>query len=412
MSIGHPQENNDKARDDAASESVAVLCERLRASEAKAHALERQLSAREARLNSIFNAAVEGIITIDRLGRVVSANASVEAILGYGEAELAGRNIAMLMPAEHARRHDQYIQNYIDSGISKIIGSVREVEGLHKDGRAVALDLSLAEFTIDGEIFFTGIVRDISQRKLQEREHRAHLEELAHVARLSLMGEMASGIAHEVNQPLTAIAAYTEVCLNLLGMPSFDPAKLRAILTKTHQQALRAGQIVHRMRDFVRSKTSGRAAANINDLVRECIGLCAAEIRLQNIVFCLELTDGLPQVYVNVIQVEQVLMNVLKNAIEAMHDQARPRHLIVRTQASAEGIEIVIKDNGHGVSDAERGNVMTPFFTTKKNGMGMGLAISRSLIEAHHGSLRFNSKAGKGTTFYVTLPAKENVDGR
>lgn len=412
MSIGHPQENNDKARDDAAAESVAVLRERLRASEAKAHALERQLSAREARLNSIFNAAVEGIITIDRLGRVVSANASVEAILGYGEAELAGRNIAMLMPAEHARRHDQYIQNYIDSGISKIIGSVREVEGLHKDGRAVALDLSLAEFTIDGEIFFTGIVRDISQRKLQEREHREHLEELAHVARLSLMGEMASGIAHEVNQPLTAIAAYTEVCLNLLGMPSFDPAKLRAILAKTHQQALRAGQIVHRMRDFVRSKTSGRATANINDLVRECIGLCAAEIRLQNIVFCLELTDGLPQVYVNVIQVEQVLMNVLKNAIEAMHDQARPRHLIVRTQASAEGIEIVIKDNGHGVSDAERGNVMTPFFTTKKNGMGMGLAISRSLIEAHHGSLRFNSKAGKGTTFYVTLPAKENVDGR
>jgi two-component system sensor kinase FixL len=377
-------------------------------------ASKQALREREAKLNSIFNAAVEGIITIDRHGCVVTANAAVKSILGYAEEELIGRSINMLMPSEQAVQHDQHIKDYISNRQSKIIGSIREVEGLHKGGWTVPLDLSLAEFFIDGEIFFTGILRDISQRKLQEQDNREHLEELAHVTRLGLMGEMASGIAHEVNQPLTAIVAYTEVSLSLLKMPRFDTEKLAGILAKTHQQALRAGQIIHRMRDFVRSKTAARALVCVNQLIKDCIGLCADDIKLQNIKLALELTVDLPSVYVNEVQIEQVLLNLLRNAIEAMKDLAHdhPRRLTISTRLDGrQYVEVAVEDTGPGIAAADLAKIMTPFYTTKKNGMGMGLSISRSLVEAHHGALRFNSLSGGGCTFYVTLPSKEQANG-
>ncbi|MGR8952408.1 MAG: PAS domain S-box protein, partial [Gammaproteobacteria bacterium] len=307
---------------------------------------KQRLREREARLNSIFNAAVEGIITIDRNGIVVNANTAVKAILGYAEEELIGRNICMLMPSIHAEEHDQYIRDFIDSRASRIIGNVREVEGLHKEGWTVPIDLSLAQFTIDGKIYFTGILRDTSQRKRQERENREHLEELAHVTRLSLMGEMASGIAHEVNQPLTAIVAYTEVSLNLLQSPKPNTARLVDILTKTHQQALRAGQIIHRMRDFIRTKTSNRTSVNINKLVRDSIGLCANDMKVQNIQLRLELSDHLPVVYANEVQIEQVLLNLIKNAMDAMQElpQDLQRRLRIKTQLDARhGVEILVE---------------------------------------------------------------------
>lgn len=375
---------------------------------------KQRLREREAKLNSIFNAAVEGIITIDRNGCVVTANAAVKSILGYAEEELVGKSVNMLMSPEQAEQHDQHIRNYIDRGNSKIIGSIREVEGLHKGGWRVPLDLSLAEFFIDGEIFFTGILRDTRQRKLQEQENREHLEELAHVMRLGLMGEMASGIAHEVNQPLTAIVAYTEVSVNLLKSPNPDTVKLAGILAKIHQQGLRAGQIIHQMRDFIRSKTTSRVPVSINQLIRDCIGLCAADIKLQNIKLGLELAADLPPAYVNEVQIEQVLINLLRNAIEAMKDLPHDHQRLLNIQTHLDRrqyIEIVVTDNGPGISAADHSKILRPFYTTKKNGMGMGLSISRSLIEAHHGALRFNSMAGNGCTFYVTLPSKEQANG-
>ncbi|MGJ0485514.1 MAG: PAS domain S-box protein [Methylomicrobium sp.] len=374
---------------------------------------KQRLREREAKLNSIFNAAVEGIITIDRHGRVVTANAAVTAILGYSEKELTGISINKLISPEQSEQHDQYIKDYIDNGNSKIIGSIREVEGLHKGGWIVPLDLSLAEFSIDGEIFFTGILRDITQRKLQEQEKREHLEELSHVTRLSLMGEMASGIAHEVNQPLTAIVAYTEVSVNLLTSLNPDAVKLAGILAKTHQQALRAGQIIHRMRDFIRSKTATRTLVSINQLIKDCIGLCATDIKLQNITLGLELAADLPSVYVNEVQIEQVLLNLFRNAVEAMRDLPHDyqRRLVIQTQLDRrQYIEITVMDNGPGISAADHAKIMTPFYTTKKNGMGMGLSISRSLVEAHHGALRFHSLPENGCAFYVTLPSKEQLN--
>ena len=368
---------------------------------------KRELLGREAKLNSIFNAAVEGIITINEKGIIESVNAAVTAIFGYEKDELIGQNIKMLMPPNQGDKHGNFLIRYLKSNKPDIIGTVRELLGKHKDGTLVPIDLSVAEFEIDGKCYYTGLFRDVTERKRKELKDKEHLAELAHVTRLGLMGEMASGIAHEVNQPLTAITNYTQVCLNLLSSETVDRIKLSETLQKTHQQALKAGQIIHRMRDFVRSRKIHRTAVDINDLVQTAMALCEADCKQLQIQHKTELSASLPSVYVDYVQIEQVLLNLMRNSVEALHamPESRCKQLIVQTYLNDKNqIEVRVKDNGPGLDESQQREVLKPFYTTKAAGMGMGLSISRSIVEAHNGLLRFNSKKGKGSTFYFTLP--------
>ncbi|MGR9116622.1 MAG: PAS domain-containing sensor histidine kinase [Gammaproteobacteria bacterium] len=368
---------------------------------------KRELLNREAKLNAIFNAAVEGIITINENGTIESVNTSVTTIFGYEKEELIGQNIKMLMPSQHRKRHDDYLIDYLKSNKPHIIGRVRELQGKHKDGQLVSIDLSVAEFDIDDKRYYTGLLRDVSERKRKEQKDKEHLAELAHVTRLGLMGEMASGIAHEVNQPLTAIANYSQVCLNLLDTESVDLSRLSEILQKTHQQSIKAGQIIHRMRDFVRSRKIQCTAVDINDLVLTAMAICEAECKQMQIEHKTELSEALPNVFVDYVQIEQVLLNLMRNSVEALHAMPnnRRKQLIVQTYLNDKNqIEVRVKDNGPGLDESQQREILKPFFTTKKSGMGMGLSISRSIVEAHNGLLSFNSKKGKGSTFYFTLP--------
>jgi C4-dicarboxylate-specific signal transduction histidine kinase len=250
----------------------------------------------------------------------------------------------------------------------------------------------------------------VSSRKLKEQEDKAHLDELAHVTRLGLMGEMASGIAHEVNQPLTAIAGYTQACLNFMQAEKPDLLQLREILQKTYQQALRAGQIIHRMREFVTFKTIHRSTVEINDLINVCISLCAADLKDSNLAHKFDLAKNLPAVYADSVQIEQVLLNLIRNSLDALKNLPKKTQRLLSIQTSRDDrhcIVIRIKDNGPGIEIAEQEKILTPFYTTKKSGMGMGLSISQSIVKAHGGVLSFNSKPGKGTTFYFTLPIQE-----
>ncbi|MFA6051479.1 MAG: PAS domain S-box protein [Methylobacter sp.] len=368
---------------------------------------KHQLREREAKLNSIFNASIEGIITIDTAGNIISVNAAVETIFGYRVEDLIGSSINKLMPLPLRNKTRRNLKDYLQAYMPKNIGQINEVEGIRKDGSSVPLDLSIAKFSIDKTTYFTGIVRDVSLRKHQEQLDKEHLDELAHVTRLGLMGEMASGIAHEVNQPLTAIANYTQACLNFIRGENPDLEQLDEILFKTHQQTLRAGQIIHRLRDFVKSKKIHRTTADINTLIHDAISLCNAEFRPNNIRLRLELAKNLPAVYVDNVQIEQVIINLIKNSIDALKNlpQKTQRHLAIQTQLNDDNdIEIRVKDNGPGIDEAQQQKILTPFYTTKSDGMGMGLVISRSLVEAHDGVLYFNSKPENGTTFYFTLP--------
>ncbi|MGZ5012227.1 MAG: PAS domain-containing sensor histidine kinase, partial [Methylobacter sp.] len=363
----------------------------------------------EAQLNSIFNASVEGIIIVDMSNIIVRANSAIGTIFGYAPAELVGCNINQLIPSSPTAMHDCSLLH-----AAKFVGQIREIEGLHKNGSVVPLDLSIAEFSINNARYSTAIVRDVSLRKQREQQDKEHLDELAHVTRLGLMGEMASGIAHEVNQPLSAISSYTQVSLNLIDSEHPDLARLTEILHKTQQQALRAGRIIHRMREFVKSHSKHRSAADINALIHDTVGLCIADLKQNGIRLAFELGHNLPPVYVDHVQIEQVLINLLRNSIDALKNlppkQQRQVSIQSRLTVNNDNIQVRVKDNGAGLDKDQQQKVLTPFYTTKADGMGMGLSISRSLIEAHDGTLHFNSQPGKGTTFYFTIPIRRKSD--
>ncbi len=247
---------------------------------------------------------------------------------------------------------------------------------------------------------------DISDRKLKETQEKLHLKELAHATRLGLMGEMASGIAHEINQPLTAISNYTQVSINLINSEHADLENLAQIAYKTQQQALRAGQIIHRMREFIRTDTKHRSTVEVNATINEAVSLIMDDIKQNKIEFSLNLENNLPPVYADHIQIEQVLINLIRNSIDAMKPLPEyQRRLSIHSKLTADNkIQVRVKDNGPGLTQDQQQKIFQPFYTTKTYGMGMGLSICRALIEAHKGVLRFNSKLGKGTSFYFTLP--------
>ena len=365
----------------------------------------------EAKLNAIFNASVEGIITIDMSDIIVSANTAVETIFGYKPEELMGCSINKLMPSSPKEINDYSLVHHA----GKFDGQIQEIEGIHKSGSVIPVDLSIAEYSIDNAHYSTYIVRDVSLRKHREQQDKEHLNQLAHVTRLGLMGEMASGIAHEVNQPLAAISSYTQVSLNLINTENPDLVKLTEILYKTQQQALRAGRIIHRMREFVKSHSKHLSITDVNTLIHDAVSLCSAELKQNGIKLTFRLENNLPPIDVDHIHIEQVIINLIRNSVDALQNlpAQQQRHLIIHSRLTRNnGIQVRVKDNGPGLNEEQQQKILTPFYTTKADGMGMGLSISRSLIEAHEGTLRFNSKPGKGSTFYFTLPIRRKSDKR
>lgn len=363
----------------------------------------------EAMLNAVFNVSVEGIISFDLYDRIVSANPAVEIILGYTPEELIGRNISSIILAL-----PKCWNSCRSPGAIKHSNQIIESEGIHKNGSRLPLELTRTEYTINKVCYFVVIIRDISIRKQREQEDKAHLDELAHITRLGLMGEMASGIAHEVNQPMAAISTYAQAGINLLNSEKCDLAELSEILFKTQQQALRAGQIIHRMREFIKASPQQFSTVEINALIVEAASLCSDDLKQQNINIMFGFENDLPPLSADHIQIEQVIINLIRNSIEVLQTlpKDQPRQISIQTQLTDDRhIQVRIKDNGPGMDLDQQRRILTPFYTTKQSGMGMGLAICRSLIEAHHGTLRFTSKPEKGTTFYFTLPVRAKSNG-
>jgi len=363
----------------------------------------------EARLNSIFNAALEGIISFGMSRIIVSVNAAIERIFGYKPEELIGCHITRIIPLLPKCPNDGCLpQEHMPAA------QVTETEGIRKDGSVVPLDITQSGYNLDGECHFTTIVRDISLRKQREQADREHLNELAHVTRLALMSEFASGIAHEVNQPLTAITNYTHASMHLIKSANADPAELLDILSNTQQQALRAGQIIRRMREFISNQPRQYSNVQMNALIHNAINLCVTEIRQNRIQLKLELEDHTPPVCADYIQIEQVLLNLIRNSIDSLKSlpENQQRQISFRTQLTADNdILVSVEDNGPGIAEDRKAKIFMPFTTTKAEGMGMGLSICRSLIEVHGGVLSFKSLPGKGCCFYFTLPLGTESNG-
>ena len=367
------------------------------------------LEDREARLSAILDTAVDGIITIDERGIIESVNAATERIFGYAGDELVGNNITMLMPSPYREKHDEYITRYIRTGEPRIIGIGREAEGQHKDGRRFPIDLAVSEVRVGGSRLFTGLVRDISARRRAEDEARRRSADLAHAARLSTIGELTSGIAHEVNQPLTAMVNFAEACLRMLRSGNADSQKLENALGQIAVQGQRAGHIIRHLRRLARKGESERVRIDLGHLVRDVLGLFSSELHASGITLDLMLDESGPAVKCDRIQIEQVVLNLVRNAMDVLEEgPADGRELTIRTRAnSGETIELTVEDTGGGFGADGSDRIFELFFTTKADGLGMGLSISRTIIEDHGGRLWASPRPGGGAIFHVTLPADD-----
>ena len=269
------------------------------------------------------------------------------------------------------------------------------------------------EYTVDGQVSrLVGCSQDVTEQILSEQQDQIHLDQLAHITRLGLMGEMATGIAHEVNQPLTAATNYASALKILATAEHPDVEKIAKIAGLVAEQTLRAGKIIHRMKAFCQNQDTTSTSTNINTLIKDCIVLCNNDFKKHNVTLKLELADSLPMLLVDSIKIEQVLINLIRNSTEALSAQDNPTKTITLSSLMLDEnqLQIQVRDNGSGIEQALQEKLFMPFVTTKTEGMGMGLSICRSLIVAHRGTLTFDSQLGLGTCFYITLPIPENLE--
>jgi two-component system sensor kinase FixL len=360
---------------------------------------------RVAILDAILETAADGIITIDQEGIIESFNRSARAIFQYSQDEVIGRNISMLMSEPYKGHHDGYIGAYLETGERKIIGIGREVTAQRKDGAIFPIELAVSEVKLTGRTIFAGVIRDISDRRRAELEARQHLDEHAHAARLAALGEMVSGITHEINQPLAAIVSYAEACLRLLQQDEPDLELVSSTLSRISSQGQRAGDIVNELKEFVRKREPRITRQKLNDLILGVLSMVDHDLRRFDVRLGLNLESPSPVVEVSKIQAEQVILNLVNNAMDAMRDNDI-RNLSIRTSSSTEdGAVLTMSDNGCGFQPEIAEQMFDAFYTTKEKGTGLGLSISRSIVEAHGGNLVARNDPGGGAIFCLTLPA-------
>ena len=360
----------------------------------------------EAHLRSILATVPDAMVVIDEHGTILSFSAAAEQMFGFTEAEVLGENVSMLMPSPDRERHDRYLKNYRRTGERKIIGVGRVTTARHRDGHTFPIELSVGEAWLGVKRIFTGFIHDITHRQQTESRLQDLQSELAMVGRLSEMGTLASSLAHELNQPLTAVANYCETARDLLASGPGEemiPTILEALDDAT-AQAIRAGQIVRRLRDFISHGESERRLESLPRLVTEANALALVGSREHGIEVQVQLDPGADEVFVDRIQIQQVLVNLIRNAIDAMAD-GPVRSLVISTALGVgETVRVSIEDSGSGIGDDVASQLFQPFVTSKKSGMGIGLSICRSIVEAHGGQIWFEPAPDSGTIFHFTLP--------
>ncbi|MCR4269130.1 PAS domain S-box protein [Nitratireductor sp. ZSWI3] len=370
--------------------------------------MRKQLEARDAHLRSILDTVPDATVVITEDGAMVSFNQAAVRQFGYEEEEVLGRNVSMLMPEPYRSHHDGYIERYMSTGERRIIGIDRVVVGRRKDGSTFPMKLAVGQMKSAGQVFFTGFIRDLTERAESEARLEEAQAELARLARLNELGEMASTLAHELNQPLSAIANYVQGCNRLLKDVS-DPVaeRMREALEETARQTLHAGQIIRHLREFVTRGDMEKLPEDVHNLVEEAAALALVGSRELGVRTVFDFGDELGKVMVDRVQIQQILINLMRNAMEAMRNSEK-RELGVKVGTDETGaISIEVSDTGIGVPDEIAQNLFKPFITSKRGGMGVGLAISKRIAEAHGGTLSLLSTGKDGTTFRFTLPAME-----
>jgi two-component system sensor kinase FixL len=361
---------------------------------------------REAHLRSILETVPDGMIVIDEHGVIQSFSAAAERIFGYAAGEVCGRNVSLLMPSPHREHHDEYIQRYLRTGDRRVVGIGRVVAGQRKDGSTFPMELAVGEVNLGGRRQFTGFVRDISERQRTRQRLQELQAELSHVSRLTEMGQMASSLAHEVNQPLAAASNYLRAARRLhVRHGQEGEERLDEALGLAAGQIERASQILRRLRTFIKKGEPELQAEDVAKLIEEGSAIALVGARERGVTVRLQAAAQLPPVLVDKIQIQQVIVNLMRNAVEAMEHSPR-RELTITTGRAACAQQIIVRviDSGPGLAPAVVERLFQPFVTTKSQGMGVGLSICRSIVAGHGGELLAQANPEGGTIFSFTLP--------
>lgn len=370
-------------------------------------------------LASILDTVPDALIVIDSRGHIETFSRAAERMFGYQASEVMGRNVSMLMPSPYREEHDGYLERYKRTGEKRIIGIGRLVVAQRKDGSTFPIELAVGEVASKEGQLFTGFIRDLTERQESEQRLQELQSELVHISRVTALGEMGSALAHELNQPLSAIGNY----LSGLRRIAHADAPLRMDLVneaidKAVEQTLRAGDIIRRLRDFVARGDTERRIENVSRMISEASALALVGAKEHGVRVHYRLDKTVDEIFADRVQIQQVLLNLIRNAMEAMMEQeSGPRDLTISSARAPGGmLRISVADTGPGLKPEIAERLFQPFNTSKAAGMGVGLSICRTIVESQGGRIWAEPNRGGGTVFHLTAPTsapqKEQPDGR
>lgn len=363
-------------------------------------------------LHALIDTVPDAMVVSDQEGAIQSFSQGAQTMFGYAEHEVIGENVSLLMPSPDREGHDRYMHKYMETGAARIIGIGRVTTARRRDGSTFPIKLAVGDLKLADQRGFVAYIRDLSEARETERELHTLQNELAHVSRISSMGSLATSLAHELNQPLTAVANYAHSARDLLDDPSSENVELvREAMDECASEALRAGQIVHRLRDFIKHGETERRVSSLARIIQEASALALINGDGQGVDFETEFDPTADKVLVDPVQVQQVVLNLIRNALEAMLE-SRHKQLRVKTEQVANRFaQVTVADSGPGLDQKIAERLFHPFNTSKSDGMGLGLSICHTIIQSHDGKIWVEKSGLGGTAFHFTIPLAEVENG-